>query len=697
MALVIGNSNYATSKLQNPKNDADDMALALEKIGFEVTLEHDLNAKNMDIAIREFSNRLDEDGGYGFFYFAGHGMQVEKNNYLIPIDLEVDNEIDVKHGAISVNYVLDKMQRTKSSLNLMVLDSCRNNPFPEKSRSFGGRGLARIKAPQGSMIVYATAPNAIASDGDGRNGTFTEHFLKHLVEPGLTLTQIVRRTKSGVRKATNDGQQPWDSDDLTEDKYILYPKSAINKPSNYSPIDSEKLLWNAVLANNSVDQYAAYIAAYPSGKFIDLANSNIDQLENPADIQFAMNTQTDNSALANNAIDEQTRLTVDENVLAILSPNAADINVQQPISQLTIDTIPADARVRIMNIVEKYKPGMQLEKNQSYDIYVQSRGYISWRRTVYVNEATTSIGVELTKKANNASNSATANIPGLTSIQSGKFNMGCSKGDRLCQKTESPVTEVAVSPYQIGAAEVTVGEFRQFVLLTGYKTDAEKNAGDLVGCLVRTERGGLNRDNSFWSWKAGANWKNPGYPQTDNHPVTCVSWNDAVAYTEWMSEKFGRRVRLPTEAEWEHAARAGSTNRYGPSSSSKNLCDYENGADESKSQYGAAWKKKMKCKDGFWNTAPVKSYKPNKFGLYDMLGNVHEWTQDVWQSKISLQTSSTQHNVVGKASERTLRGGAWDKEPTRLRLSVRSPGTTTKRASMIGFRIVRELEIQAAK
>jgi len=491
------------------------------------------------------------------------------------------------------------------------------------------------------------------------------------------------------------------------------------------PIDSEMALWSEAVAKNSTDSYAAYLYFFPEGKYIDQAAKNIALLKNPAEEQLALNSSSAETRLPTNPDDENPEPVIDSQV-AMLNPEAIERveppeteppkivvapDAQKNFGELTINTTPETPRIFIMNIVEPYRPGMVLEKNRSYDILVKKNGYENWRQKVFIDEATTTYDVELaeisaapeaafeaiSKAATEQKTPVLASIPGLRNIQSGKTSMGCSAGDSSCLKNELPVTEIRISPYQIGASEVTVGEYRKFVKLSGYKTDAEKNAGGFTGCLVRIERDGLNRDNSTWTWKDGANWSNPGFNQTDDHPVTCVSWNDAIAYTKWMTKRVGQTVRLPTEAEWEHAARAGSTKQYGTLSSSKNLCDYENGADESKSPFNAGWAKKMKCNDGHWNTAPVNSYNPNAFGVYDMLGNVHEWTQDVWQSKITRQASSGKPNLKGDENERVIRGGAWDKAPSRLRVSVRNPSNRDKRASMIGFRIVRELVIQSAK
>ena len=691
LALVIGNSDYDESALRNPKNDANDMAEVLDTLGFDVTLALDLDGVGMDKTIRQFGQRLKENKGIAFFYYAGHGVQVEGNNYLIPVDSNIGDEDEIRFKSIAVESVLQKMQRANDGLNILVLDACRNNPFPSSFRSTS-RGLARLDAPAGSIVVYSTSPGTVSEDGKGRNGTFTGHFLKHLKQPGLTLTQTIRRTRKAVRAETNNKQNPWASSNLIEDEYVLLPsKSNANNNANNdnksSPIEVETVFWNSVSIGHTVDEYAAYIAAYPAGQFINLAKTRMQMLQNRADQQLTLNTQTTQNNQAKSLTD---------NVVALLD------NEQSKTVEFTVNVTPDDARVRIMNIVDKYRPGIPLAKGQQYDIFVQKQGYKPWRENVFVDQFTTSLDVDLIKIGQDTPVVAPATHVrpgdrGWRLIQPAQYSMGCSKGDRLCKTAEKPVKTVYVQPYMIAETEVTVGDFRRFVSATGYQSDAHKNAGGYTGCYIRTDKGGISRDNARWNWQAGASWEDPGFSQTDDHPVTCVSWNDAVTYAKWLSRELNQSIRLPTEAEWEYAVRAGSSKRFGPTSSSRNLCDFENGADKSKSPSGASWTDKLKCSDGYWNTAPVKSFKSNQFGLYDMLGNVREWTLDVWQAKLPSETNSGIPNRDGTSDERVLRGGAWDGNATKLRVSARSRGYRASRASITGFRLVKEPGLRANK
>jgi formylglycine-generating enzyme required for sulfatase activity len=206
--------------------------------------------------------------------------------------------------------------------------------------------------------------------------------------------------------------------------------------------------------------------------------------------------------------------------------------------------------------------------------------------------------------------------PAMVAIHPGRFSMGSEEGE----SDEKPPHLVSIpNPFAISRCEITVGQFKQFVQETNHRTTAEENG---KGCTV------WNAEKKQPEQLPEHNWKNPGFAQTDAHPVVCVSWDDAQAYVKWLSHRSGAVYRLPTEAEWEYVARAGTTTtRYYQDGKQ---CDYANGlGQEAKSIARAGWTL-TKCSDGHVYTAPVASFGENQFGLFDMLGNVWEWTEDCW-------------------------------------------------------------------
>ncbi|MEA3278010.1 MAG: SUMF1/EgtB/PvdO family nonheme iron enzyme, partial [Pseudomonadota bacterium] len=204
--------------------------------------------------------------------------------------------------------------------------------------------------------------------------------------------------------------------------------------------------------------------------------------------------------------------------------------------------------------------------------------------------------------------------------------------------------------------EVTVGEYRRFVEATGYRTDTEKDAGGKDGCYAID----LSDSDNFMNWRAWASWRKPNQYQKnrDDHPVACVSWNDAMAYIKWLNGETGGDYRLPTEAEWEYAARGGTkVARYWGESLDR-ACQYANVADQTKFTDGRVWSDKHECKDGYVFVAPVARFRPNDYGLYDVLGNLWEWTCSNYDEGYG---GSEKGCVSNKRADgrRVLRGGSW--------------------------------------
>jgi TPR repeat protein len=235
VALVIGNGAYKDSPLKNPPNDARAMAAALRDLGFRVELVVDGGRKRMLDAVRSFGQKLAE-GGIGLFYYAGHGMQVKGSNYLIPVGADIATEEDVTTEALDANTVLARMDSAKNRVNLVILDACRNNPFARSFRS-ASRGLAQMEAPSGTFVAFATAPGSTASDGDGRNGLYTQHLLRALKEPGLKVEEVFKKVRVGVKLASRDAQVPWDSSSLTGEFYFRAETAAhVPAPSPVVPV-----------------------------------------------------------------------------------------------------------------------------------------------------------------------------------------------------------------------------------------------------------------------------------------------------------------------------------------------------------------------------------------------------------------------------------------------------------------------------
>ena len=220
LALIIGNGDYATAPLRNPPNDARAMAKSLRDLDFEVIEIINGDKKSMKDAVREFSDKLIENKGVGLFYYAGHGIQVKGENYLVPVDHQIQREEDVEDEGIRVNTVLSYMQTCGTRMNIVILDACRDNPYARSMRS-GSRGLAQIYAEgSGSLIAYATSPGSVAADGDNQNGLYTQELLKAIQTPGMEIGMIFRKVLTNVKKLSDGQQIPWTNASIEGEFYF---------------------------------------------------------------------------------------------------------------------------------------------------------------------------------------------------------------------------------------------------------------------------------------------------------------------------------------------------------------------------------------------------------------------------------------------------------------------------------------------
>jgi formylglycine-generating enzyme required for sulfatase activity len=266
----------------------------------------------------------------------------------------------------------------------------------------------------------------------------------------------------------------------------------------------------------------------------------------------------------------------------------------------------------------------------------------------------------------------------LALVPAGEFLMGSPGADGSPANDEQPQHRVRITrPFYLGVTEVTRGQFRRFVVDAGYRTEAERDGKGGLSWNVGT--GKLEQDPKY-------TWRSPGFEQTDEHPVVNVSWNDAAAFCGWLSRREGAMYRLPTEAEWEFACRAGTTTRYSCGDDPEGLAAVGNIADgTAKARYPnwttiAAW-------DGFLYTAPVGRFKPNAWGLFDMHGNASEWCADGFAADYYKRSPADDPPGPDGSPFRMIRGGGWDTEPGLARLANRPRFVPGYRTSGLGFRL----------
>lgn len=275
-ALLFGNSSYSIGQLDNPANDAQDLANVLRSIGFDTTIKLNQDGDGMKNAIREFGEKLKNNDGIALFFFAGHGVQVNGENYLLPVGFPFRNEQEVEKNAVQANMVLRYMEDSKNRVNVVVLDACRNNPFI-KTRSLKTRGLAPMDAPSGSLVAFSTAPGTEASDGSGRNGLYTKHLMANMKMPGMTIEQVFKRTREGVEteseREIGRKQSPREESSLKGgDMYFVQP---VAKEAAADPAAVELAYWNSIANSGNTADFESYLAQYPNGKFSELAKNRL--------------------------------------------------------------------------------------------------------------------------------------------------------------------------------------------------------------------------------------------------------------------------------------------------------------------------------------------------------------------------------------------------------------------------------------
>lgn len=266
LALVIGNSNYsAIAPLKNPTADAQLIGGTLASVGFDVDVLTDANQTDIKQAIVRFGRDLRAAGPetVGLFYFAGHGIQVSGRNYLIPVDGDFRDEADLDVFAVEAEWVLRQMESVGNATNIVVLDACRNNPFARSFRS-STRGLARMDAPTGSFVAYATAPGDVALDGEGTNSPYSRALAAAITTPGLPIEQVFKAVRVDVLTETKGLQTPWDSSSLIREFYFLPSEPTLSANSSAA---ADEQLWERVRKSGDPQKLNAFLALYPRSKF----------------------------------------------------------------------------------------------------------------------------------------------------------------------------------------------------------------------------------------------------------------------------------------------------------------------------------------------------------------------------------------------------------------------------------------------
>ncbi|MET4746790.1 caspase family protein [Bradyrhizobium sp. RT11b] len=280
LALVIGNSNYKNApQLQNPDNDAESMAQFLNSAGFEVVAATDLTQNDMLRVVQDFSAKVSARGPntVAMVYYAGHGVQLAGENYLVPVDAKVSNPTELVSNSVRLVDVMSTLETIPSRMRIVILDACRNNPFPDVNDA--GRGLAIVDAPNGSIVGYSTAPGAEAQDGTNGHSPYTQAFLNVAREPNVPIEQLFKRVRLEVNQTTSGAQIPWESSSLTSDftffgdTAVAATRAPVNAPvvqmASNLPSRSTRQAYDYVVSEGRPEYYQEFIQMYPHDPMCD--------------------------------------------------------------------------------------------------------------------------------------------------------------------------------------------------------------------------------------------------------------------------------------------------------------------------------------------------------------------------------------------------------------------------------------------
>jgi Caspase domain len=280
LALIIGNSAYPSAPLANPQNDARAMTGLLRSAGFDVDQQVDTTLDQLRKAVTTFGERIkDPKVKLAVFYYAGHGVQLDWRNYLVPVTAHIRNADDVRKQTVDVSELVNLMSAAKNRNYLIILDACRDDPFAGNYRA-PAQGLSQFDAPSGSVLAYSTSPGKVAFDGEGENGLYTSNLLKEFAVRGIKIEDAFKRTRLNVRMASNGSQVPWETTSLEDDIY-LFPDSRkiLSEEQQHALFESELQAWSKIKTSTSLPVLADFIRTYPSGSVSELAAARFNRLQ----------------------------------------------------------------------------------------------------------------------------------------------------------------------------------------------------------------------------------------------------------------------------------------------------------------------------------------------------------------------------------------------------------------------------------
>jgi formylglycine-generating enzyme required for sulfatase activity len=646
-------------------------------------------------ALREFAAQV-EGAEVGLFYYAGHGLQVDGRNYLVPVDAKLVHERELFWQAFGVDFALQLMETAGVAVKLVILDACRDNPLARNlartidaaGRSAAiGRGLAPVERVSGTLIAYATAPGAIAEDGSGRNSPFTTALLKWIDAPDLDVRAMFGQVRADVMAATGKKQVPWVSESIVGEfrfrvEIPVVPPAAASTPSSApaepGPAAFELAFWNSIADSDDAAAFEEYLKQFPNGRFAGLARLKIAAAQAAAETETAM---AGPPAPAIEPVEAAYVAVKNANVRAAPTVRAAKVG---RIDQGTKVHVAGKVKGQNWYLVERddkplgYVYGALLLPPEDAQAALAPPAEL--RRP---SGATPALDAYPGRRRSGESFRDCAECPEMVVVPTGEFIAGPVKDGgegmegRFAHKDEPKLAnnKIEISrPFAISRTEITQGQFARFVAVTKHKMGPCENLKE-------------------------KNWRDVP-ERNDNLPVACVNRDDALKFAEWLSAQTAYRYELPSETEWEFAARAGQTSIW-PWAAHESACRFANVRDLTHSKRVEGKNDSLPCSDGHKASAPVGSYRANAFGLFDMVGNLWEIVKDCSDKPVTTDSATAfipisrgaAATVTSPCAFRVEKGGSYNEIAMFLRFSHRDPHQVVGvRLVESGFRVKREVD-----
>jgi formylglycine-generating enzyme required for sulfatase activity len=710
IALVMGNDNYTSvSKLQKAGNDATAMARELKAAGFTVQLHRDLNYRGMVRAVEAFTNNI-TGGDEVVVFFAGHGVQIRNGSYLLPTDIEANSESEVEKTAYELLALTDKISEAKPAFSLVMVDACRDNPLKSKGRNIGNaRGLSAIEPPKGQMVVYSASRGQQAldrlSDKDPNpNGVFTREFITQMQKPGVRIEDIMRNVQDSVEtlaKSVRHEQRPAVYNEARGNFYFFGPTTVQVTPAQQKPDTNaiELALWESVKNATTAVEIQAYLNRFPNGFFAEVARVRIDAFGRALAERVAAEN---NLRLAEEArIKEQQRL-------ALEAQKQEQVRLAQETNNKEQERLMAEQRVKEQERVAAFnaqklvdeKAREEAERKLAFD---RTNQELAKQRAAEqakllahekaFNDEVKRLADENTIKdaqrmAAQAEAERSANKPSvnLTPMETSEAQKGQSEFDRVIEEARIEAGkrfQETLILYSSGATfqdcedcpkmvVIPAGNFQMGSSTSWFSsTKPPENEQPARNVSVKSFAiGKFEVTQKQWRELMG---NDPSKFKGDELPVEQVSWEDVQIFLSKLSSKTGKVYRLPSESEWEYSALAGQQTEY-PS------------GDTIFGLNRLAWYKEISD-----TTEVVGTKASNKFELFDMYGNVEEWTSDCSNQNYIKAPTDGSPWLEGLCSFRVVRGGAWSHSVKYLRSKSRHQAHQRSKEDNLGFRVVREL------